>query len=88
MMTNEVNTSTLQTLTDAHLAAVFGTVDRLHDLVSAGKLAEVAHLPTEDLVGWLQDVLYTVSETLRELEQPNHIGWEDFLVLEVGGTDV
>ncbi|MBX3080901.1 MAG: hypothetical protein KF716_04655 [Anaerolineae bacterium] len=88
MLTNELKTSTLQTqFTDVQLAAVFGTVDQLHDLVCDGKLAEVSNLPTQEVVGWLRDILYTVSETIRELEYPAQVGWEDFQVKEEGGMD-
>lgn len=88
MLTNELKTSTLQTqFTDVQLAAVFGTVDQLHDLVCEGKLAEVSNLPTQEVVGWLRDILYTVSETIRELECPAQVGWEDFQVKEEGGMD-
>lgn len=88
MLTNELKTSTLQTqFTDVQLAAVFGTVDQLHDLVCEGKLAEVSNLPTQEVVGWLRDILYTVSETIRELEYPAQVSWEDFQVKEEGGMD-
>jgi hypothetical protein len=88
MLTNEVKTAMLQfQFTDAQLAAVFGTVDQLHDLVCDGKLADVSNLPTQEVVGWLKDILYTVSETIRELEDPAKISWEDFQVKEEGGMD-
>jgi hypothetical protein len=88
MLTNELKTTFLQSqVTEAQLAAVFGTMDNLHDLVCDGKLAEVSNLPTKEVVGWLRDILYTVSETIRELEVPAQVGWEDFRVKEEGGMD-
>lgn len=88
MLTNELKTTLLQSqFTEAQLAAIFGSVDQLHDLVCDGKLAEATDLPAKEVVGWLRDIMYTVSETIRELEVPAQVSWEDFQVSEEGGMD-
>ena len=69
MLSNGLDVRVYQTLfTEDRLASLFRTVDRLHDVVSEGKLAQVTNLPPEEVIGWLQDIAYTVSETIRELQ--------------------
>lgn len=55
--------------------SIFNAVDRLHDAASSGKLSEVTNLNTEDVIGWLQDIVYTANETIHELEgqQPTDV---------------
>jgi hypothetical protein len=70
MMTQNLDIRVFQTLyTDARFASLFNTVDRLHDVVSEGKLEQVTNLSTDEVIGWLKDIAYTVNETIRELEQ-------------------
>jgi hypothetical protein len=71
MFTNGLDIRLFQTLfTDDRFASLFRTVDRLHDAVIEGKLAQVTNLSAEEVVGWLQDIAYTVTETIRELQEP------------------
>ncbi len=70
MMSNSLDIRVFQTLfTDDRFASLFRTVDRLHDVASEGKLAQVTNLPREEVIGWLKDIAYTVNETIRELEE-------------------
>lgn len=69
MKTNNLDIRMFQTLyTDDRFASLLRTVDRLHDIVIDGKLAQVTNLPTDEIIGWLKGIAYTVSETIRELE--------------------
>lgn len=69
MMTNSLDIRVFQTLfTDDRFASLFRTIDRLHDVVSEGKLAQVTNMAPEEVIGWLKDIAYTVNETIRELE--------------------
>ncbi len=46
---------------------LFLRLDLLHDYASAGRLPEVSPLSRAELRGWLEDVIYTARETLREM---------------------
>ncbi len=54
-------------LTECHLETVLATLDRLHDATTTDTLAAVSNLSTEDVVGWLEDIIYTAQETLKEM---------------------
>jgi hypothetical protein len=72
MMTQRQQTDIriLQALfTDARFESIFNALDRLHDAASDGKLSEVTNLPADQVVGWLQDIVYTATETIREIEE-------------------
>ncbi|NJK80548.1 MAG: hypothetical protein HC876_00065 [Chloroflexaceae bacterium] len=51
----------------ATMEALFACIDRLHDYAAAGRLHEVTTLSTEELQGWLEDLIYTARETLHEM---------------------
>lgn len=46
---------------------IFLRLDLLHDYAAAGRLAEVTPLSRDELRGWLEDLIYTARETLREM---------------------
>lgn len=74
MKTNSLDIRMFQTLyTDDRFASLLRTVDRLHDIAIEGRLAQVTHLTTDEIIGWLKDIAYTVGETIRELED-NQLG--------------
>jgi hypothetical protein len=84
MMTQKQKTDIriLQALfTDIRFESIFNAVDRLHDAASSGKLAEVTNLSNDEVVGWLQDIIYTAHETIRELQAPAEPAgdWEDLI---------
>ena len=90
MMTQKQKTDIriLQALfTDIRFESIFNAVDRLHDAASSGKIAEVTNLSTEEVIGWLRDIAYTVNETIRELEDsdvstgsiPSLFNWEELI---------
>jgi hypothetical protein len=47
---------------------LFLRLDVLHDYASAGRLDEVCPLRRAELQGWLEELIYTARETLREME--------------------
>jgi hypothetical protein len=91
MMTNDLNIRTDQ-ITVEQLAWVLNVLDTLHDAASEGKLTQIVQVPGAEVVGLLQDILYTASETLREIKgatpTKSTLGWGDFQVMEAeGGLD-
>jgi len=48
---------------------LFLRLDLLHDYVSDGRLEEITSLSRAELRGWLEDLVFTARETLRELEE-------------------
>ncbi len=70
MLSRRLDIRLYQTLfSEDRLAALFRTVDRLHDAVCEGKLAQVTDLSAKELIGWLEDIAYTLHETIRELQE-------------------
>ena len=47
---------------------LFLRLDLLHDFASAGRLADATPLSRAELRGWLEDIIYTARETVREME--------------------
>lgn len=52
---------------DEWFEAVFLAVDRLHDALSAGQPNTVSPVAPMDMVGWLQDIIYTAQEAIVEI---------------------
>jgi len=48
---------------------LFLRLDLLHDYASSRRLDEVTSLSRAELRGWLEEVIFTARETLREMEQ-------------------
>ncbi len=46
---------------------IFLRLDLLHDYASVGRLSEITPLSQAELRGWLEDLIYTARETLREM---------------------
>ena len=65
--------------TDMRFESLFNAIDRLHDAASSGKIGEVTNLSTDEVVGWLRDIVYTANETINELENPVAmlVSWEN-----------
>ncbi|MBI3915000.1 MAG: hypothetical protein HY327_12545 [Chloroflexi bacterium] len=47
---------------------VHAKLDALHDLASEGRLAEATSLRASDIIGWLEDIIFTAEETIREID--------------------
>lgn len=54
-------------ITEATLETILQTVDRLHDAAHAGRLLGVSPMSWQEIQGWLEDIVFTAEETLREL---------------------
>jgi len=52
---------------EAWFETVFVALDRLHDALSAGYLGTVSRVAPEDMVGWLEDIIYTAQEAIVEI---------------------
>jgi hypothetical protein len=48
---------------------LFLRLDLLHDYVANGRLDEISPLAQGDLRGWLEDIIFTAREVLREMER-------------------
>ena len=49
------------------LEEIFLRLDLLHDYASEGRLNDVTTLSRSELRGWLEDLIFTARETLREM---------------------
>ena len=47
---------------------LFVRLDLLHDYAAAGRLEDATALSRAELRGWLEELIYTARETLREME--------------------
>jgi hypothetical protein len=54
---------------DMRLAGLFQTLDELHNAASEGALQSVTPLSNAELLGWLQELIYTAEETIQEIRQ-------------------
>lgn len=46
---------------------LFVRLDLLHDYAAAGQLFDVTPLSREELQGWLEELIFTAREILREM---------------------
>lgn len=53
---------------DRGFEQLFAKLDRLHDLASEGHLTEATPLSPSNVVGWLEDIIFTAEETIREID--------------------
>jgi hypothetical protein len=66
---------------DAGFEHFFKKLDLLHDFASAGRLAELTPLRASEVIGWLEDIIFTAEETIREIDAralPSHIFAETY----------
>jgi hypothetical protein len=56
---------------------LFVRLDRLHDYAAAGRLDEMTPLSRAELQGWLEELIYTARETLREMGAADPVGPAD-----------
>ena len=68
-------------LTEAHFEALLHVMDRLHDAAAVGELDGMTSLEAREVLGWLDDIIFTAEEVVRELQvtlrtnEPK--GWSD-----------
>ncbi|MCD4685157.1 MAG: hypothetical protein K8S97_04385 [Anaerolineae bacterium] len=46
---------------------LFAAIDRLHDEASAKNSHAVSRMAPADMIGWLEDIIYTAQEAIVEL---------------------
>ncbi len=69
--------------------ALFNALDHLHDDVCADRLAPLPATPVDEMVGWLEDIVYTAKETILELRAaPGLVGKAEKLGQSSGGDHV
>lgn len=57
------------TYTDEGMERITAQLDTLHSYIADGRLAEVTDLPAEQMRGWIEEQLFILRESLRELDQ-------------------
>ncbi len=53
---------------DDAFADLFARFDRLHDVAGDGRLAQATPLRPSEVIGWLEDIIFTAEETIREID--------------------
>ncbi len=53
---------------DAGLERIFQMLDLLHDFASERRLVEATPLRASEMIGWLEDIIFTAEETIREID--------------------
>jgi hypothetical protein len=48
---------------------LFLRLDLLHDYAASGRLHEATTLSAAELRGWLEELIFTARETLREMDE-------------------
>jgi hypothetical protein len=70
---------------EAWFETVFQAVDRLHDEVSGEhRLRGASSLPAALMVGWLEDIIYTAQEALREIRAKTPVTEADATPISAG----
>ncbi len=54
--------------TEAHFETLLQMMDQLHDAATVNNLSAISMLTAREMIGWLDDIIYTAEETIRELE--------------------
>ncbi|MAS32588.1 MAG: hypothetical protein CL610_01190 [Anaerolineaceae bacterium] len=54
---------------NTRLAGLFQSLDELHTAASEGSLPSVTPLSDVELIGWLQELIYTAEETITEIQE-------------------
>jgi hypothetical protein len=54
--------------TEARLVALLQTLDELHSAASEDRLNTMTTVSKVELVGWLNELVYTAQETIAEIE--------------------
>lgn len=57
------------TIGEVQLESILQTLDRLHDAATDDALSTSCSVDQTVVVGWLEDIIYTAQETIRELQQ-------------------
>ncbi len=49
-------------------ADLFSRFDQLHDRACAGQIVQATSLRPAEVIGWLEDIIFTAEETVREID--------------------
>jgi hypothetical protein len=52
---------------EAWFETLFLALDKLHDVVSEQRVSQVSPVAPTDMVGWLEDIIYTAQEAIVEI---------------------
>jgi hypothetical protein len=63
-----LNKLLMEHCTEAHFEALLQMIDRLHDAAAADCLETVSPMDPREILGWLDDIIYTAEETMREIQ--------------------
>ena len=55
--------------TEAHFEAILQMIDRLHDAAALEDVQSVSLMDKRTIIGWLDDIIFTAEETIRELQE-------------------
>ena len=64
-------------ISDVHLESVLTTLDRLHDASAQQTVCTETNMEPAQLVGWLEDIIFTAQETLKELQAKESCNTQD-----------
>lgn len=93
MLHNQPNLQLLHT--DSRLDDLFAVLDEIHTAASERLLHQITPLSQRELVGWLEDLIFTAQETIAEIKQaaprrpeaPKLRVLEKYAVDDTGGLD-
>ncbi len=68
MMQTRAPHHTRLVLDQAWFGGVYQALDRLHDDACAGRLSSLSPLGPAEIVGWLEEFIYTAQETIFEIQ--------------------
>jgi hypothetical protein len=54
--------------TEARLARLWEALDEIHSAASEGALRSITPLTNAEVVGWLNELIYTAQEAIEEIE--------------------
>lgn len=54
---------------EEHFEVMLQLIDTLHDAAITGELGQVSNLDKRTIIGWLDDIIFTAEETIRELQE-------------------
>lgn len=71
---------------EVQLETLLMTLDRIHEAAANQNLAGTTNLDTETLVGWLEDIIFTAQEAIKEVQQDATA--DDIEIADLPGTAV
>ena len=59
-------------ISDVQLESLLNTLDRLHEAAVDQTITDESNIEPKQIMGWLEDIIFTAQETMRELQShPN-----------------